>query len=140
VKRRRVSARTALAASLALLVLTTAGAGLAGFLITTHHQHADRSRRLAEAAAYVREDPARAESRSWQANFTEGLSRLSLDAQLTLVSPASKQTIYVSRDVAETSTREDPTASYQFPASDSASAQVFSRSTFTPPRSAGPSR
>lgn len=90
------SARVALAVSLLALLVLSAGATAAGYLIEAHNQRVDRADRVGEAASYVEHGTTHAETGPWQRTLTRKLTRLGLDAQLTIVSPASRRTFYAS--------------------------------------------
>lgn len=120
--RLRVRFSVALTVGVLALPLLAAAASAAGYLIETHRQQADRDHRLAAAAAYVEHGQARAETKQWQQALAEKLAALGLTAQLTLVSPTSKRSIYASTEPADRtkpspsqSTGGQPTATYMFP-------------------------
>jgi signal transduction histidine kinase len=120
--RLHVSVRVALAVGVfAPLALATA-ATAAGYLVETHHQHADRDHRLAAAAAYVEHGATLIGTKRWQQGLTGELAALRLSAELTLVSPTSKRSIYASTEPAggtkpppPPSTGGQPTATYVVP-------------------------
>jgi signal transduction histidine kinase len=121
--RLRVSVGVALAACVFAPLGLAAAAAAAGYFIETHHQDIDREHQLAAAAAYVEHGAARAETRQWQQALTAKLAALRLSAQLTLVSPTSKRSIYQPRPSASgsksqrsagQSTGGQPTATYVF--------------------------
>ncbi len=64
--RLRVSVRVALAVCVLALLLLTAGATAAGYLVEAHNQRSDRDHRLAAAAAYVEHGATQAETERWQ--------------------------------------------------------------------------
>ncbi len=96
------SARVALAVSLLALLLFSAGATTAGYLVETHNEAIDRAHRLADAAVYVEHGVTRAKTTAWQQNLTRELTALRLSAQLTIVSPGSKRAIFVSKALVAT--------------------------------------
>jgi signal transduction histidine kinase len=121
--RLRVSVGVALAVCVFAPLSLAAAAAAAGYFIETHHQDVDREHQLAAAAAYVEHGAARAETRQWQQALTAKLAALRLSAQLTLVSPTSKRSIYQPRPSASgsksqrsagQSTGGQPTATYVF--------------------------
>jgi signal transduction histidine kinase len=127
-RRFRVSFRLAFAVSLLGLLVLSAGATAAGYLIETHGQRVDRSRRLAGAADYVRRGVARAETESWQRALAARLAALGLEAQLILALPDGKRAVYVSKGFLERSSAKEvspsggrvvtstqPTRRYTFP-------------------------
>jgi signal transduction histidine kinase len=122
--RLRVSVGVALAVCVFAPLGLAAGAAAAGYLVETHHQDADRDHRLAAAAVYVEHGATRAETKPWQQALTEKLAALRLSAQLALVSPTSKRSIYQPRPIAGESkvqasagqsTGGRPTATYVYP-------------------------
>jgi Flp pilus assembly protein TadG len=119
----RVSARVALAVSLLALLLLSAGAAAAGYLVEARNQRIDLAHGLADAAAYVEHGATQAETTRWQQALTGELTTLGLSAQLTMVSPGGKRVIYVSKELALTTTpapgrpAAQPTATYVFPLS-----------------------
>ena len=116
--RLRVSVGVALAVCVFAPLGLAAAAAAAGYLVETHHQDADRGHRLAAAAVYVEHGAAQAETKPWQQALTEKLAALGLSAQLTLVSPASKRSIYASTEPPQKtkpSPRGQPTATYVIP-------------------------
>ena len=119
------SARVALAVSLLALLLLSAGAASAGYLVEAHNQRTDRAHRLADAAGYVKHGAKRAETTRWQQTLTRKLTGLGLSAQLTIVSLGSRRTFYASRGLVPMTTPTpprsavQPTATYLVPLSDS---------------------
>ncbi len=119
------SARVALAVSLLALLALTAGASTTGYLIAAHKQRADRADQLADAAAYIKHDAARAETTQWQQTLTRTLTAAGLSAQLTMVSSASRHTFYATTGLLPMTTptpsgsAAQPTATYLFPLSGS---------------------
>jgi HAMP domain-containing protein len=131
-RRLRASVRVALAACVLALVLLTAGATAAGYLIEAHNQNSDRAHRLAAAAAYLEHHATQAETTQWQQAMTRMLTTLGLRAQLTMVWLGGKRVVYASSDLVATTTRSprrpapaattpsspgaaQPTATYLFP-------------------------
>jgi signal transduction histidine kinase len=104
----QASARVALAISLLALLLLSAGATTAGYLVEAHNQRIDRAHRLADAAAYVEHGAARAKTTRWQQTLTRKLAALGLSAQLTMVSRRSKSAIYVSNELLPATTPTQP--------------------------------
>jgi signal transduction histidine kinase len=121
-----VSARVALAASLLAVLLLSAGAASAGYLVEAHHQRTDLAHRLANAASFVEHGARQASKARWQLALSQRLGALDLNAQLTIVAPGRKRAIYVSRALGLTTARapapssESPSATFQFPLSGSA--------------------
>jgi signal transduction histidine kinase len=119
----RASARVALAVSLLALLLLSAGATTAGYLVEARNQRIDLAHGLADAATYVERGATQAETTRWQQALTGEFATLGLSAQLTMVSPGSKRVIYVSKELAPTTTpapgesAAQPTATYLFPLS-----------------------
>jgi signal transduction histidine kinase len=120
--RLHVSVRVALAVCVFAPLGFAAAAATAGYLIETHHQHADRDHRLAAAVAFVEHGATRAETRAWQQALTEKLVALRLSAQIALASQTSKLSIYASTEPPHgtkpsppQSTGGQPTATYVFP-------------------------
>jgi signal transduction histidine kinase len=112
------SARVALATSLLALLLLSAGATTAGYLVEAHSQRTGSASRLADAAAYVEHGATQAETTWWQQTLTRKLAALRLSAQLTMVSRGSKRVIYVRQQLVRvtTPTRSRPSAVYPEPA------------------------
>jgi signal transduction histidine kinase len=119
----RASARVALAVSLLALLLLSAGATAAGYLVEARNQRIDLAHGLADAAAYVEHGATQAETTRWQQALAGELTTLGLSAQLTMVSAGGKRVIYVSKELAPTTTpapggpAAQPTATYLFPLS-----------------------
>lgn len=119
----RASARVALAVSLLALLLLSAGAATAGYLVEARNQRIDLAHGLTDAATYVERGATQAETTRWQQALTGEFAMLGLSAQLTMVSPGSKRVIYVSKELAPTTTPAPgesaalPTATYLFPLS-----------------------
>ena len=99
-RRLRTSLRAALAVSVLALVLLTAGASAAGYLVAAHNQRADRAGRLATAAAYVKWDATQAQTTRGQQALARKLTALGLRVQLTMVWPGGKRILYVSSGLA----------------------------------------
>jgi len=131
-RRLRASLRVALAVSVLALVLLTAGATAAGYLVEARNQRSDRAHRLAAAAAYVNHHATQAETTRWQQAVTRKLTTLGLRAQLTMVWLGGKRVVYVSSDLVAATTpaprrstpaattpsspsAAQPTATYLFP-------------------------
>ncbi|HEX3802446.1 MAG TPA: HAMP domain-containing sensor histidine kinase [Solirubrobacteraceae bacterium] len=120
-----VSARVALAVSLLALLLLSAGAATAGYLIEAHDQRADLAHRLADAASYVEHGARHVGKARWQQAFSRRLAALDLTAQLTIAGPGRKRAVYVSRELGPTTPRtpgpssDTPSATFQFPLSGS---------------------
>lgn len=115
--RLRASARVALAVSLLALLVFSAGAATAGYLVEAHNQGVSRAHRLADAAAYVEHGATRAETARWEQGLTRKLTALGLSAELTIVSPIfapSTLPIYISRGLVPMAGAARPTASYMF--------------------------
>ncbi|HWE14133.1 MAG TPA: hypothetical protein VG365_11500 [Solirubrobacteraceae bacterium] len=93
------SGRVALAVSLLALLLLSAGATTAGYLVEAHNQRVDRAQRLADAAAFVEHGATQAETTRWQQSLTRKLTALRLNAGLAMLSLTSKRVIYVSREL-----------------------------------------
>jgi signal transduction histidine kinase len=116
------SARVALAVSLLALLMLSAGATSAGYLVEAHNQRIDRAHRLADVAAYVKHGATRAETTRWQQTLTRKLTGLGLSAQLTIVS-LGRRTFYASTGLVPMTTptpprsAAQPTATYLFPLS-----------------------
>jgi signal transduction histidine kinase len=119
----RAPARVALAVSLLALLLLSAGAATAGYLVEARNQRIDLAHGLADAAAYVERAATQTETTRWQQALTAEFTTLGLSAQLTMVSPGSKRVIYVSKELAPTTTpapggsAAQPAATYLFPLS-----------------------
>jgi signal transduction histidine kinase len=78
------------------LVLLTAGASAAGYLVEARSQRSGQAHRLAAAAAYVKHGATQAETTRWQQALARKLTALGLRVQLTMVWPGGKHTVYVS--------------------------------------------
>jgi signal transduction histidine kinase len=133
--RLHVSVRVAVAVCVFAPLGFAAAATAAGYLVETHHQHADRDHRLAAAAAYVEHGATRAETKRWQEALTGKLAALGLSAQLALASPTSKRSIYASGEPADRtkpSPARQPTATDVFPLA-SGSGQSLRLNLFAPP-------
>jgi signal transduction histidine kinase len=119
----RAPARVALAVSVLALLLLSAGAATAGYLVEARNQRIDLAHGLADAATYVEHGATQAETTRWQQALTGEFTTLGLSAQLTMVSPGSKRVIYVSKELAPATTpapggsAAQPTATYLFPLS-----------------------
>lgn len=114
----RVPFRVTLACSVLALLLLTAAATAAGYLVEVHDQQADRDHRLATAEAYVnhtaaslRPGLAPAEAQRFQQALAGKLAGFGVGAQLTLISPTSKRLLYASSAPAA----RQPAESYVFP-------------------------
>jgi signal transduction histidine kinase len=103
-RRLRASVRVALAVSVLALVLVTAGATAAGYLVEARSQRSDRAHRLAAAAAYVNHHATQAGTTRWQHALTRKLTALGLRAQLTVVWLGGKRIVYVSSGLAAATT------------------------------------
>jgi signal transduction histidine kinase len=99
-RRLRASVRVALAVSVLALVLVTAGATAAGYLVEARSQRSDQAHRLAAAAAYVNHHTTQAGTTRWQHAVTRKLAALGLRAQLTVVWLGGKRIVYVSSGLA----------------------------------------
>jgi signal transduction histidine kinase len=91
-RRPRIPLRAGLTVCVLALLGLSAAASAAGFLLEADHQRTSRDQRLAAAARYVEQEPARAETTGWHA-LTETLASLRLSAQLTMPSPTGKRGI-----------------------------------------------
>jgi hypothetical protein len=78
----RAPARVALAVSLLALLLLSAGAATAGYLVEARNQRIDLAHGLADAAAYVEHGATQAETTRWQQALTGEFTTLGLSAQL----------------------------------------------------------
>ncbi len=132
----RLPLRFALGLSVLALLALAAAATTAGYLVEVHHQHADRNRRLAAAAAYVEHGKARAETTQWQQTLTNKLNALRLSAQLILTGgPNPKLPIYPNKALPATQTDQSntqPAATYIFPLG-AASQGTLALHLFAPP-------
>jgi HAMP domain-containing protein len=119
----RASARVALAVSMLALLLLSAGATIAGYLIEARDQRVDRANRLADAKAYIEHGAARIDMAPWQRALTRKLAALHLGATLTVLSAGSKRPIYVSKGLGPVTAQTpgqsaaQPTATDFFPLS-----------------------
>lgn len=95
-RRLRAPVRVALAGCVLALVLLTAGATAAGYLVEARNQTSDRAHLLAAAEAYVRHHATQAETTRWQQAMTRRLTALGLRAQLTMVWLGGKHVVYAS--------------------------------------------
>lgn len=93
ISRVRFSVRVAASVALLALLLVTAGATAAGYLVEAHNQRIDREHRLADAAAYIQRSTQRAGTASWKQALSRKLAALALSVQLTVVSPAQKRSL-----------------------------------------------
>jgi len=114
----RVPFRVTLAGSALALLLLTAAATAAGYLVEAHRQQADRNHRLAAAEAYINHTAATlgpglgpAEAQRFQQTLPGKLAGFGVGAQLTLISPTSKRLLYAS----SAPFAQRPTASYNLP-------------------------
>ena len=131
-RRPRASLRAALAVSALALVLLTAGASAAGYLVAAHNERGDQAHRLAAAAAYVKQGATQLQTTRGQQALAGKLTALGLRVQLTMVWPGGKRIVYLSnglagttapsarraaRDASTPSSRRAarPDATYQFP-------------------------
>ena len=133
-RRLRLPIRPTLVASVVALLLVTAAAAIAGYLIEANGQRDDREGRLAAAAGYVERGEAQAQTTHWQHALAQKLAALRLGASLTLIEPAGKRLLYESGPLATASDQRarasingapantesragspQPTASYAFP-------------------------
>jgi signal transduction histidine kinase len=118
-RRPRVRISVALTVCVLALPLLAAAASAAGYLVEAHRQQADRSHRLAVAAAYVRAGTSQASDTRWQQALTGQLAALDLTAQLTIATPTSKRSVYQPHARAGSSKTPlnagTPTASYVLP-------------------------
>ena len=103
------------------LLLLSAGAASAGYLIEAHDQRAGLAQRLADAADYVEHGAQRVADARWQQGFSRRLVALDLMAQLTIAAPGHKRAVYVSRGLGPTTPRAPgpladlPSETFQFP-------------------------
>jgi signal transduction histidine kinase len=114
----RVPFRVALAGSALALLLLTAAATAAGYLVEAHGQQTDRDHRLAATEAYVNHTAASlspglapAEAQRFQQALPGKLAGFGVGAELTLISPTGKSLLYAS----SASTTQPPVVSYLFP-------------------------
>jgi signal transduction histidine kinase len=137
----RASVRVALAVSVLALILLTTGASAIGYLVEVHSQRSDRAHRLAAAAAYVNRHKTQAATMRWQRAVTRRLTALGLRAQLTVVWPGGKRTVYASNGLLTTTTasprRPAGNASAAAPSSPSAARPA---ATYLFPLSRGPGK
>ena len=103
-RRFRASVRVALAVCVLALVLLTAVATAAGYLVEASNQSSDRARRLAAAAAYIGRHATQAGTPQWQQAVTRELTALGLRAQLTIVWQGNKRVVYASSGLAAATT------------------------------------
>jgi signal transduction histidine kinase len=126
------SARVALAVSLLTLLLLSAGAASAGYLVEAHNEQSDRARQFAVARSYVEHTASAVKPGLTEIGtkrrlhiLAERLATTRLGVQLTLTSQASKRAIYLSAGLGRTvrlstgrTAAVQPTASYLFPLAD----------------------
>jgi signal transduction histidine kinase len=135
----RVPFRVVLAGSAVALLLLTAAATAAGYLIEAHSRQADRNHRLTAAQDYFKNATASpglapVEAQRFQEALPETLAGFGVGAQLTLISPTGKRLLYASSALSD----RQPVTSYIFPlAAGSGSGSVLALDLYLPPPDRG---